>query len=226
MRGIQESAYVRNLTLQLLKAKPAPMTIFDLGVALAPLAGSTAQLKAEENVKFFKQLHEEVKARVEQGVGALTEEKYRLYWDNYTMWRLLGTMSRILVPQGANIIIGRYPLGFGVAAETYNPEDPVHTLAVNTVIGFWYRFGRGEDVLGQWGDEYSLEGFLFPNSRPCRLMSGFQEDLMDELEKSYGKPCVMFDADMVDPALFSHTQAVNRVQALLETIDGRKATWR
>lgn len=219
--NLKACAEVRDEILELLETKPAPMTIFDLGVALAPLMHLSYRADA---VDFFKSVKAEVEGRVKQGIGALTEEKYRLYWDNYTMWRLLGIMSRILVPLGANILIGRYPLAFVAYPEVMDPEKPLYSLAKVWLLAFKNCLlpEGAKDLISKWVVRYSLDGLLFPNSPACRLMSIGQEDILSEVERRLGVPGVLFDADMVDPEMFSEAQVKTRVQALLEMIDARR----
>ena len=47
-------------------------------------------------------------------------------------------------------------------------------------------------------------------------------DVIDTLDKKYGVPGVIIEADMIDPEMFSESQIDTRLEALFETIDGRR----
>jgi len=47
-------------------------------------------------------------------------------------------------------------------------------------------------------------------------------DVIDELDKKYGVPGVIIEADMIDPDIVSDSQINTRLQALFETIDSKR----
>ena len=63
--------------------RPAPMTAFDAFFHLALIVTLRGTQTA---VDYYQLLLEEMKQRIEQGIGMLPHEKYRLLWDNLPVW--------------------------------------------------------------------------------------------------------------------------------------------
>ena len=60
------------------------------------------------------------------------------------------------------------------------------------------------------------------SSKSCRMWNLSGSDVIDTLDKKYGVPGVIIEADMIDPEMFSESQIDTRLEALFETIDGRR----
>ena len=72
--------------------------------------------------------------------------------------------------------------------------------------------------------EYSLDGLVMFSSKSCRMWNLSHRDVIDAIDKMHGIPGVVIEADMIDPAMVSDSQIETRLQALFETIDGRRRT--
>ena len=223
MAVMKKCAILRNKCVALQAHRPAPMTLFDLGVGLAPfivLQGKPG------TVEFYERFLAELEDRVAKGIGAVPDEKYRLYWDNYTMWRLLGVVGRELINHHANIVIGRYPLAFYPDVELIDPENPLHSLAecnvsmLKTLYPHW-----ASEMVNDYVEKFDLDGLLMPASPTCRMFDIGQHDIVDACERKHGVPGLIFEGDMVDIAFFNEAQFKTRFEAFLETIDARKK-WR
>jgi len=220
---LKKTALMRDEMIELLKNKPAPMTLFDLAIALG---GLITLLGRPEVTEWYAQLKAEAEQRVKDGVGAVPGEKYRFYWDGFTMWSLLGTVMRKLVEHGATLIAGRYPFHFSNRADLLDPNDPLRSLSLVHTIG-----SRGSGYpewtnpfIADCVEKFDLDGLLMPsNPAGCRLFNLGQEDMIMDIERKYGIPGITFPADMVDPTVFSPAQFETKFEALLETIDARRA---
>ncbi|MCX8176262.1 MAG: 2-hydroxyacyl-CoA dehydratase family protein [Candidatus Bathyarchaeota archaeon] len=49
-----------------------------------------------------------------------------------------------------------------------------------------------------------------------------QREILNRIEREYGIPGVIIEADMVDPRFFNDAQIELRLQALFEMIDARR----
>ena len=70
-------------------------------------------------------------------------------------------------------------------------------------------------------EDYSIDGMIFWSSKTCRMWLA-QQELLNRIERKYGIPGVLIEADMVDPTMVSEEQIRTRIEALLETIDARR----
>lgn len=216
---LKKTALVRNDCIDLMKNVPAPGTIFDMCVSLAPimyLAGKPGTLEYHESLKA------ELEDRVAKGIAAIPGEKYRLYWDHIMMWGWLGQLSRKLASYRANIVAARYPYGMHEHAERIDPDRPLWSIADQWAGGVYDLPEMALPVISKWTEEYRLDGLLMLSSPTCRLFNGGQLDIVDEINRKYGVPGIIFEGDMVDPHFYSEAQLDTRLQALFELIDGSR----
>src|SRR3990172_8797595 len=86
----QEAEHYYYEANQLRKAVPSPMPSQDFFALIAP---SMYMRGTQEVVDFFRDLRDEVKDRVEKGIGVIPVEKYRLLWGGIPMWFNMGIFN-------------------------------------------------------------------------------------------------------------------------------------
>lgn len=225
----KETALVRNECWEYLRRKPAFWTLWDYGVSMAPLAYAMGN---PDGLEYYKGLLKQLEERAKKNVPALLPEgeKYRLYWDGWLPWGFLGKFIRMMVAKGAIPICGRYPWEFAEKPDEINPEadDLVYEwlrtrMEPNDIAAQWYGTPWGaEEHIVRLIEEYSIDGLLFLSSKTCRIWNLGQQEVLNSIDRKYGVPGVVIEADMVDPAMFSEEQIRTRIEALLETIDARR----
>ena len=222
---LKKTASLRNQCWEFLKTKPACWTLWDYAISMAPVI---YMMGDPAGIPFYERLLKELQERKDNGIPALAPhgEKYRIYWDGWIPWAFLGKFMRKFTPSGAVCLCGRYPWEMFPHPELLDPENPLesvtewmygeHGLAINIP-------GRGSlRFIQELVDKYSIDGLVMFSSKTCRMWNLSQLDVIDALEKEYGIPGVVIEADMIDPAMISDSQINTRLQALFETIEGRK----
>ncbi|MDP2953750.1 MAG: 2-hydroxyacyl-CoA dehydratase family protein [Chloroflexota bacterium] len=222
VQELKETCTLRNECAELMKHIPAPASNFDMAVSMAP---TIYLLGNPGNTDYFRRLKAEMQDRINKGIsGILPEEKYRIYFDGFMLWGWIGWFARKLVSYGANMIIGRYaPLEMFPRPELLDPNNPVDTIIEQH--GYFMRMSVPEvgiNLIPQWVKDYSIDGMIMHHSRTCRLWNIGQQDIIDEVEKKYGVPGLLMEADMLDPRFFSEAQLDTRISAFFEMIDGRR----
>ena len=217
---IKQCAEIRNQCLELSRNIPAPWSFFDMCIssgALQNVGGTPVALK------YMEQLLAELKERVAQGIGIVEPEKYRLLYDAaFMMWRWFGLFSRKLVQAGACLVTSRYINFLWPYPEDIDPERPLYSYAKGFLRGMnWMTAEEGEKQIADYIEKYSIDGIFTLNARTCRAAGAFQ-DIMKDMDRRFGVPGVIIDADQIDPKFFSEAQLDIRLQALLETIDARR----
>ncbi|MFH1624970.1 MAG: 2-hydroxyacyl-CoA dehydratase family protein [Pseudomonadota bacterium] len=225
LRILKEAATIRNKCFEFFKTKPAYWTLWDYAVSMAPVI---YMMGDPESVPFYENLLKELQERKEKGIPALSPdgEKYRIYWDGWIPWAFLGKFIRKFTPNGAVCLCGRYPWEMFTHPEVLDPEHPVESV-VEWLYGEYgianKMAGKGAvEFIGSLIEEYSIDGLVMLSSKSCRMWNFSQMDVIDALDKKYGVPGVIIEADMLDPAMVSDSQIDTRLQALFETIDGRR----
>jgi benzoyl-CoA reductase subunit B len=217
---VKKCAEIRDQCLELSRNKPAPWSFFDMCVssgALQNVGGTPAALS------YFEHLLAELKERVAQGIGAVEPENYRLLYDAaFMMWRWFGPFARKLSQAGACLITSRYINFLWPYPEDIDPERPLYSYAKGFLRGMnWMTAEEGEKQIAGNIEKFSIDGIFALNARTCRAAGAFQDTIKD-MDKRFGVPGVIIDADQIDPKFFSEAQLDIRLQALFETIDARR----
>jgi len=223
---LKKTATIRNKCWEFLRTKPATWTLWDYAVSMAPVI---YMMGSRDGIIYYEKLLKELQERKDKGIPALAPEgeKYRIYWDGWIPWAFLGKFMRKFTPNGAVCLCGRYPWEMFPHPELIDPEHPVESFVECYYGGespwTWNISSKGAmELASNLIEEYSIDGLVMFSSKSCRYWNLSQPDVIDALDKKYGVPGVVIEADMIDPAMVSDSQIDTRLQALFETIDGRR----
>ena len=223
---LKKTATIRNKCWEFFKKKPSTWTLWDYAVSMAPVI---YMMGDPAGIPFYEKLLKELEERNEKGIPAMAPEgeKYRIYWDGWIPWAFLGKFMRKFTPNGALCLCGRYPWEMFPHPELLDPEHPV-----DTVVDYMYGEEAGLagnmapkhsiDFISDLIDEYSIDGLVMFSSKSCRMWNLSYLDVIDAIDKKKGIPGVVIEADMIDPDMVSDSQIDTRLEALFETIDGRR----
>jgi benzoyl-CoA reductase/2-hydroxyglutaryl-CoA dehydratase subunit BcrC/BadD/HgdB len=197
-------------------AIPTPVTqidVFTCLFALVTLRGT------KEAVDFYQQLRDEVKERVDNGVGAIPNERFRLIWDLFPVYhnmRLLNFFAEF----GAAFVTDLYGNAFSGRVDA---AEPFGSLA-ERYLSFFMRsasLGKGE-IYKKRIEKYHVDGIVFHSNRCCRCFSAEQPETGQILRQELGLPSMTFEADMVDPRIFDDAQVKARVESFIEMLEAHK----
>ena len=226
MRMLKKACLVRNECWEFFKKKPLPWTLWDYAVSLAPVIYLMGK---PETVPYYEKVRDELAERVEKNIPAIGPdgEKYRIMWDGWIPWAFLSRFLGKLLSKGAAPVCGRYPWEFFPNPEFIDPEiDPIRNF-----VQVWYSGMRlfyhdspygAEEIFSEMIEDYSVDGIIMFSSKTCRLWNRGQLDILSIMEKKYGIPSVIIEADMIDSTMLSDAQIDTRLEALFEMIDGRR----
>jgi len=213
MRLSKEACTLWWYILESATSKPAPLTLFDQYMAMAPIVD---QRGTQVTVDFYKKLLDEVKERSEQGIGGIPNEKYRLYWDGLPLWQSVSDFYMILLERGANLVANNYTRAWAQLAA--DPENPLHSYAVNYLKNYDPMIRDRAWDIAETIKRYDLDGFILHSDHSCRFLSLGLTDTLEEVTKMTGKPGLLLDTDHGDPRLYQSEQIKNRIDAYLEML--------
>lgn len=197
-------------------AVPTPISQIDVFTCLFPLV----TLKGtKEAVEFYKQLCAEVKMRVDNKVGFVPDEKFRLIWDMFPIYhdmRLLNYFAEF----GAAFVTDLYGNAF---SGRLNSDDPYGSLA-DRYLSFFMRsasWGKAE-LYKKRINKYHVDGIVFHSNRCCRCFTAEQPDIGNILRDELGLPSLMFEGNMVDPRGYDNTQVKAKIESFIEMLEARK----
>jgi len=217
--------------LQSAKNRPTPIDAYFGGVYYCgPIF--TAFRGTADTTDYYRALREEVAARIDQGLGPVTpegtlaEERIRLVvegppnWTHFRdFWKMFYDEGAVVVASSYTKVGGVYDFGF-----RHDPEHPLETLA-DYCLGCYtnHNLPIRVDMLCNYMDEYSADGFLVNSIKSCNSFSAGQLLMMREIEERTGKPAGFIETDLVDPRYFSPANVKNRLESYFQMIEQKKA---
>jgi benzoyl-CoA reductase/2-hydroxyglutaryl-CoA dehydratase subunit BcrC/BadD/HgdB len=217
---LEEVARLSNDTVRLwgdiralCRARPSPLNVPDLFVNMAPIVVLRGTKSA---VRFYQHLRDEVAQRVQQGVGAVPEERYRLLWDNIALWHRLYRFYNDFARHGACFVVDTYT---GAWSQAIPPGDVLGGLAVAyaTVMLNQSLEYRAEQMV-QLILEYNVDGFVMHCNRSCKPYSLGQYAIKRQVTARTGAPGLVIEADMCDTRSFAPEAVHTRIQAFVEML--------
>ncbi|MFX1396294.1 MAG: 2-hydroxyacyl-CoA dehydratase subunit D [Promethearchaeota archaeon] len=209
---------------ELRKGIPSPLSTKDTFGGLFPLF-TMPGLKSP--IDLYKSMYEEAKQRLDDGVGALAEEKYRLMFEGIPFWYNLKFFN-FLEQYGAIIVYEPYTYGFSKYLDPSITKEvllkkPIEIIA-ELMLSFWYiydlktRIQKFQETIKEW----SIDGVILHNNLSCRPNSCGMYDLKKHLMEDSNIPCLIIDGDMNDPRKLNTTQTTNKIESFLELLDKQK----
>jgi len=217
IRSAREASITWGKVLGTMKARPAPMTIFDAFGHLAPIVSLRGLPVA---LRYYQSLLLELEDRVEKGVGAIANEQRRLMWDNIAIWYKVRELSDIFARHGMNFVTATYTNAWVETVAQLDTDYPFESMAkaYSLVIlnnNLNYRLELMERLI----KEYQVDGLVIHSARSCKPYSVGQYDLKQLLRKRLGIPSVIIEADITDSRVYSEEQTRTRLEAFFEAME-------
>ena len=213
---------------QLRQAIPAPMPSQDHFNVMVPahfLCGTP------EAVAFFQELYAEVRNRVENKIGVIEDEKYRLLYGGglppwHTMW-----MFNYFESFGAVFIIENVYRIYDPVEVPAKVKDPIEYIAWRSFLRQTQRFDKAKNRSGnpfverllEFIEDYKIDGVIFHACRSCRATSLGQVHAKNLLRKYTDIPSMQLISDMVDLRDYSEVQWKTQINAFVEAVAAHKA---
>jgi benzoyl-CoA reductase/2-hydroxyglutaryl-CoA dehydratase subunit BcrC/BadD/HgdB len=218
MEHTRRSVEVFREICELRKAVPSPMHnqhMIEMILAELLLSGSP------ELVTFFETIRDEVKEAVQQGRGAVVEERYRLltffFYPAY-LWKLLGAMES---QYGAAIVAEPHLSPWADA--DIDPDEPLESLTRKAFslldTGPLQPF---VDRAVRLAEEYKADGAIYWAHIGCRQTCSTTRIMKDTLMEKAGIPTLVIDCDLADPTYASGDQMKDKLEEFFEMLDERR----
>ena len=186
---------------------------------------------SEDAVAYYRELREEVEARVRAKEGPKTPdgdaapERYRLVvegppnWTSFNdFWKMFSREGAVVVSSTYTRVGGLYDTGF-----RHDPSRPLESLA-EYCLGCYTNLGLPTrmKLLERYIRDYEADGFLINSVKSCNAFSVGQLLMLRQLEERTGVPGAFIESDLVDPRYFGKANIENRIQSYLQMLDARK----
>jgi benzoyl-CoA reductase subunit B len=219
-----EDGYARCKAL--CKHHPAP---FDAYFDAINMMGPINVLRGTpEAARFFDAAVAEFEELARQGVGPLSEERFRTVVEGpppYPFYRsfrnLFARWGAVAVQSTYSTVGGIWEWGF-----RHDPRRPLESIAEQmlrenlTNRSIVARYAQ----LKRYVEEWQADALVIHSIKSCRLFSAGQGDMRDYFTRELGVPTLMVESDLEDPRYYAEAQIKNRIDAFFESLEHRKLT--
>jgi len=227
-RQVSENSWNLSMVWQdiynLRKNIPCPISTRDTFGGLFPLFTMPG---LKEPIKLYKRMYREAKQRVDNRIGALQNEEFRLMFEGIPFWYHLKFFSKL---EQWNSIIVYEPYTYAFS-KYMNPnvtkemvlDKPIEAMS-ELMMSFWYVYDLETRIkkFAETVEDWKIDGVLLHENLSCRPNSCGLYDLKKHLMDDYDIPCLVISADMNDPRKLNEIQVTNQIESFIEILRKRK----
>jgi len=212
-----ESSYTWGQVLATMKHKPSPMTIFDAFVHMAPIVSLRGLPVA---LDYYRILLKELEDRVQNNIGAITNEKKRLMWDNIAVWFKLRDWSKLFAQKGLNFVAATYTNAWAETIHYLDRKSPFESMAkAYGLVILNNDLAHRQRLMERMILDYQVDGLVILSLRSCKPYSVGQYDLRRQLVDKLDVKTLVVEADMTDFRAYSEEQTRTRLEAFFEGLE-------
>lgn len=198
--------------------RPSPITFTDVCFHMGPAVNLRGTHLA---VSYYQELLKEVKARVQQDMGAILKERFRVYWEGMPLWGKLRFFAETMARMEVSMVASTY--GHSWVFDAFDPTDPFTSLArayteLFTVRDEIHKESFLVEMLGRFG----VDGIIFHDSKTCPNCTNSRYGMPQRLSDQTGIPHLILDGDLNDLRCFSQEQTLTNLEAFVEMLAQRE----
>ena len=168
----------------------------------------------------IKALLAELEERIENGEGAIDDERFRIYWEGMPVWGRLRAHSELFAGLNANVLASTYCNSW--IFSTLDPQDPFNSMAEAYTELFIVRSDEAkEKYITDMLNYYKIDGILYHDAKTCPNNSNCRYGMPQRLEQKSGIPSLTIHGDLNDLRLLSDEQTKTNVEAFIEQLEER-----
>ncbi len=211
------------------RAVPSPMVSQDFWSVMIPHFYLPDDPEA---YSFYERVYAEVKEKVDNGIGAIPNEKYRMMFSELPPWHSIGFFDELAKRYGIAMVMEswNYHAPTPMAEEElHGINDPLEIIARltyhkwmehNTVAReFDTAPGFFNAAYLRWAQEYKADGFFAHPLLSCRPATYTLMHTRNSLEEKLKVPGVVVPGDIIDLRVFNSDEGFSKVEAFVETMD-------
>lgn len=196
-------------------AIPSPLTFFDGTTLMGPAVVGRGTQQA---IDAYQLLLEELEERVSASLGAIEDERHRIYWDGMPVWGRLSMHSKLFAGLNANVIASTYCSSWIFTA--LDPKDPFESMARAYTELFIVRSDAyKEKYISDKLAFFKCDGIVYHDAKTCPNNTNCRYGMPQRLEKETGVPSLIINGDLNDLRLLSDEQTKTNVEAFIEQLE-------
>jgi benzoyl-CoA reductase/2-hydroxyglutaryl-CoA dehydratase subunit BcrC/BadD/HgdB len=194
---------------------PAPWTFFDATIHMGPAVIARG---TKESAGYYETLLDELKERVDAGIGTVSGEKHRLYWEGMPIWGKLRPLADQFSALNASVVASTYCNSW--IFDQLDPAEPFESMARAYTELFIVRDeAYKEEYIRRCFDFYKFDGILFHDAKTCPNNSNNRYGMPERLMKRLGIPTLTINGDLNDLRCYSEEQARTNIEAFMEQLE-------
>jgi benzoyl-CoA reductase/2-hydroxyglutaryl-CoA dehydratase subunit BcrC/BadD/HgdB len=161
-----------------------------------------------------------MKERVARGIGAVPDERFRVYWEGMPIWPKVRELSEKFFDLSTAVAASTYCNSW--AFEEYDGGDPLAWMArISTEVFINRDEATKEAFLGEMFERFSIDGAIFHNARTCPNNTNSRFGMPQRIRERYELPVLVIDGDLSDVRFFSTAQTMTNIEAFIEQLEDR-----
>ncbi len=204
--------------LGLAKHVPSPWTFFDGTIHMGPAVCLRGSQRAND---YYEILKAELEERVANGVGAVEDEQFRLYWEGMPIWGKLRALSEQFSELRTCVLVSTYCNSWIFSA--FDEDRPFESVAqAYTEIFINRSEPTKEAYIERMVRDFQVDGIIFHDSKTCPNNSNARYGMPQRLGEKLGIPTLIIDADLNDLRMYSEETTRTNIEAFVEQLEERK----
>jgi benzoyl-CoA reductase/2-hydroxyglutaryl-CoA dehydratase subunit BcrC/BadD/HgdB len=210
---------------ELRKVRPCPMHSRDFWTGMNASLYPSGDLKV--SIDLYRKMYDEVKYRVDNKIGAIPEEKYRLVFAELPPWHNLEFFDQ-LAERGWNFVIESWAYHPPKPIDLSKVSEPLERIAkynYQWLTGYYIGASKAEETFGymaypylEFARDYECDGALFHSLLTCRAASTHLILAQNQLMEKMKIPSQLIEGDIVDLKLFDSADALRKAEIFEETM--------
>jgi benzoyl-CoA reductase/2-hydroxyglutaryl-CoA dehydratase subunit BcrC/BadD/HgdB len=199
------------------KSRPSPINFFDAAIHMGPIVVMRGTQYA---VDYYRLLLAELDERVANKIGAVPEEKLRIYWDGMPLWYQLSNMAKLFSRLNTCIVASTYCNSW--VFDDLDPADPFTSSAYAYSKLFIVRSDEvKENILEKLMTDFSVDGIIYHDSKTCQRNSNNHYGMQTRLYEKNNLPFLEINGDLNDPRCFSEEQSIVAIETFIHQLSNR-----
>ena len=199
--------------------RPSPITFFDGTIHMGPAVVLRGDERAE---RYYELLLSELEQRVDEGVAAVENETYRLYWEGMPVWGALRDHAEQFASLRSCVVASTYCNSWVFNA--LGEDDPFTGMARAYTELFIVRSeDYKERYLESMARDFDIDAIIYHDAKTCPNNSNNRYGLPARISGRLGLPHVVINGDLNDLRLYSEEQTRTQFEALIEQLAEHRA---
>ena len=194
---------------------PSPLTFYDGSIHMGPAVVLRGTRRA---VDYYKLLLAELQERIAEGVAAIDDERFRIYWDGMPIWGRLSNHAKMFAALKTCVLASTYCNSWIFKA--FDPDDPFTSMAKAYTELFIVRADTSkEKYIKDMLQFFKVDGVIYHDAKTCPNNSNCRYGMPRRLEEVTGIPSLIINGDLNDMRLVSDEQTKTNVEAFIEQLE-------